>query len=131
MQNHRFFHFFAGRADAILFAALLLLALFFLAGVPAPSHETPSPAQGERFAPVHETVLPGVIASGENRGKIDINSADAALLMELDGIGETLASRIVEYREVNGPFSCPEEILNVRGIGAVRYQAIKDAICAM
>ena len=48
---------------------------------------------------------------------IDLNSATAGELMALDGIGETLAKRIVDYREANGPFSSVEELLDVRGIG--------------
>ncbi len=50
-------------------------------------------------------------------GKLCLNSATAQELEELPGIGETLAARIIEYREQNGPFSELEELDNVYGIG--------------
>lgn len=50
-------------------------------------------------------------------GMIDINAADAEELTVLPGIGETIASRIVEEREKNGPFHYPEDLLTVSGIG--------------
>ncbi len=48
---------------------------------------------------------------------ININTADEEKLMLLEGIGEALSSRIVEYRNENGYFNNVEEIMNVPGIG--------------
>ena len=42
--------------------------------------------------------------------------------MELDGIGETLASRIIEYREQHGGFDSVEELMEVKGIGEKRFE---------
>jgi competence protein ComEA len=51
-------------------------------------------------------------------GPVDLNSADAATLArELEGIGPARAKAIVEYRERNGKFRSPDELLNVKGIG--------------
>ena len=50
-------------------------------------------------------------------GKVNINTADAAQLEALDGIGPTLAQRIVAYREEHGPFADIESIMDVNGIG--------------
>ena len=61
-------------------------------------------------------------------GKININTASKEALMELDGIGETLAQRIIDYRETYGGFDSIEEIQQVSGIGDKRYAAIKDYI---
>jgi competence protein ComEA len=61
-------------------------------------------------------------------GRIDINLADAALLEMLPGIGPTIAQRIVEYREMNGPFGTIEEITQVQGIGPGKFEAIADSI---
>lgn len=60
---------------------------------------------------------------------ININTADKEELMTLDGIGEVIAERIIEYREEHGGFSSIEEIMNVKGIGEKRYENIKDHIC--
>lgn len=62
------------------------------------------------------------------RGKININSASAAELETLPGIGPTLAQRIVTYREEHGPFRSVEDIKNVPGIGEGRFGQIKDLI---
>lgn len=59
---------------------------------------------------------------------ININTADAGLLMELPGIGETYARRIVAYREENGPFEEIADIMEVSGIGEKRFSNIKDYI---
>lgn len=48
---------------------------------------------------------------------ININTAPAELLVELDGIGETKAIAIVSHRETNGPFESAEDLTSVRGIG--------------
>ena len=60
--------------------------------------------------------------------RVNINTAGAAELDELDGIGPALAERIIEYRELNGGFSSVEELINVSGIGAVTYEKIRDDI---
>ena len=51
-------------------------------------------------------------------GPVNVNTADAATLAkELDGIGPAKAAAIVEYRQKNGPFRAPEDLLKVEGIG--------------
>ena len=51
-------------------------------------------------------------------GPVDLNSADAATLArELRGVGPAKAEAIVAWREANGPFSNPEDIVLVQGIG--------------
>lgn len=64
----------------------------------------------------------------QSNGKININTADIYELMRLDGIGETYAQRIIDYRNANGPFTDIAQIKNVVGIGDKRFEAIKDAI---
>jgi|YelNatPaOPRAMG01_1025707.scaffolds.fasta_scaffold00897_2 competence protein ComEA len=60
--------------------------------------------------------------------KININYATEKELENLPGIGPSLAKRIVEYREQNGPFKDIEEIKNVKGIGDKKFEQIKDLI---
>ena len=59
---------------------------------------------------------------------LDLNSATEAELMELPGIGEELARRIVEYREANGPFSAVEDIMQVSGIGEGKFAGLEDRV---
>jgi competence protein ComEA len=79
----------------------------------------PNTAGGQALAPE---------ASEEEGGLIDLNSASEAQLDTLPGIGKTLASAIVAYRELNGPFSSVEEITNVPKIGPATYEKIRDLV---
>jgi competence protein ComEA len=80
----------------------------------------------EGASPVLSTLEPeGVTSTTE---LIDINTASSVELEELPGIGPTTAQKIVEYREQNGPFLSPEDIINVSGIGPGTYERIKDLI---
>jgi len=65
---------------------------------------------------------------GQEAQKININRAEVWLLEALPGIGETLAQRIVDYRQQNGPFRNIDELLKVDGIGDTRYEQIKHLI---
>ena len=49
-------------------------------------------------------------------------------LREIPGIGESIAGKIVKYREENGKFSCTEDIMKISGIKDKLYQKIKDMI---
>lgn len=61
-------------------------------------------------------------------GLVNINTADAAELMKLKGVGEKTAEKIIEYR-AQTPFEKPEDIMNVKGIGEKKFEDIKDHIC--
>lgn len=60
--------------------------------------------------------------------KVNINTADLATLMTLDGIGQVYAQRIIDYRNEHGPFADIADITNVPGIGTKRFEAIMDKI---
>lgn len=97
-------------------------------------------AKLESGTPVPETSAdPVALMTGENDPddipleflpgeQIDLNSATLEELERLDGIGEVLADRIIEYREENGPFTDTGEIMNVYGIGEGKYSQIEEYI---
>jgi len=60
--------------------------------------------------------------------KVNINTATAAELQTISGIGASIADRIVQYREENGAFKTVEDIMKVKGIGPKKYESIKDQI---
>lgn len=67
-------------------------------------------------------------AAGDGTEKININTADAAELMKLKGIGASRAEDIITYRENNGPFAAVEDIKKVSGIKEGVFQKIRDSI---
>lgn len=59
---------------------------------------------------------------------ININTADAALLEELPGIGPSRAEAIVQERETNGEFTSADDLTRVSGIGNATVEGLKDQI---
>lgn len=64
----------------------------------------------------------------DREGLVNINTADGAALCTLPGIGESRAGDILSYREKNGAFEKPEDIMKVPGIKDSVYQKLKDKI---
>ena len=60
--------------------------------------------------------------------KININTATAEELAQLKGIGPSHAAKIVAYREKNGPFKMPEDLMQVSGIGQKTFEANQEII---
>ena len=75
-------------------------------------------------AVVTTTDTPSATVSAAFNGRIHINSAPQSQLETLDGIGPSLAKRIVDYRDAHGGFTSTEELLEVKGIGEKLYQKI-------
>ena len=67
-------------------------------------------------------------ALAEETVKININTASADELQKLKQVGPNYAVRIIEYREKNGPFEKPEDIMNVKGIGPKTFELNKEQI---
>lgn len=61
-------------------------------------------------------------------GVISLNSATAAELTSLPGVGEATAAAIVTHREANGPFATVEQLMDVKGIGPAKFEALKDLV---
>ena len=66
--------------------------------------------------------------AGTSGGKVNLNSATAAELEALPGIGQVLAQRIVDYRTQHGPFRSVRDLLKVEGIGEKKFDSIKDHV---
>jgi competence protein ComEA len=67
-------------------------------------------------------------AADATTAKINVNTADAAELEELPGIGEVLSQAIVDYRVENGPFSSVDELEDVSGIGPSILEDVRDLV---
>ncbi len=80
------------------------------------------PAFGSGFVP--SSAAPGLV----DDGRIDLNTATAAQLEELPGIGPVLAGRIVDHRERNGPFVEIEDLLDVAGIGEAKLLELRALV---
>ena len=61
-------------------------------------------------------------------GPVNINRASVKELDALPGIGPVLAERIVKFRKINGPFSLPEDLQKVSGIGASKFAQFRSKI---
>lgn len=68
-------------------------------------------------------------SSANYSGKVNINTADTAQLQTLNGIGPSMAQRIVDYRNANGKFSSVNDLTNVSGIGDKTLAKIIENIC--
>jgi competence protein ComEA len=67
-------------------------------------------------------------ASASGGAKLSLAQASQQQLEELDGIGPTLAKRILEYRDANGGFRSLGELKEVEGIGEKRFQSLSEAV---
>jgi len=70
------------------------------------------------------TAVPGIAADG----RVNLNTADAAALDTLPGIGPATAAKILAWRERNGRFTSVEDLLDVGGIGEAKLDAIRDLV---
>ena len=61
-------------------------------------------------------------------GAVSLNSASASELTALPGVGEATAAAIVAHREANGPFTAVEQLMDVRGIGPAKFEAMRDLV---
>ncbi len=88
----------------------------------APEPEEPEEAgkQSAREEPERNIPSPGA--------PLDLNTASAAELTALPGIGPTIAGRIVAYRDETGPFTSVEELTEVEGIGEKKLEEIRDLV---
>lgn len=85
-----------------------------------------SNAGGVGSVPASSSVPVGVPTS--EAGKININTAGAAELDKLSGVGPALAERIIQYRTEHGLFAKAEDLQNVSGIGPKTYEKMASQV---
>lgn len=67
-------------------------------------------------------------AAASDAGVVSLNNASASELTALPGVGEATAAAIVAHREANGPFTAVEQLMDVRGIGPAKFEAMRDMV---
>lgn len=67
-------------------------------------------------------------SSAPQSGLISLNTAGAQELEELPGVGAATAQAIIAHREANGPFASVDALLDVKGIGPAKFEALKDLV---
>jgi competence protein ComEA len=100
-----------------LVAGILSACLVLFAAAPGRAAQPPAPAGSSS-------------AKAAPSAPVDVNTASAADLQAVPGIGKALAQRIVEFREKNGPFSDVDDLVKVRGIGEKSIERLKPYLTA-
>jgi competence protein ComEA len=100
-----------------LAAGILSVFLVLLASSPGRAAQSPAPAGSSSAKPAPSA-------------QVDVNTASAADLQAVPGIGKALAQRIVEFREKNGPFSGIDDLVKVRGIGEKSIERLRPYLIA-
>ncbi|MEI7906788.1 MAG: helix-hairpin-helix domain-containing protein [Bacteroidota bacterium] len=117
----------------------LFLSVVFLAGVAVKVYKTyivpQAPAQydytvSDSVFNARSRALSGDSASTikKQTGKIDLNAATKTELMELPGIGEAMAERILVYRKERGSIKTIGELKKIKGIGEKKFEKLKPHI---
>lgn len=91
------------------------------------------PRVGEQVAPVEGDGSAGAAGEGTQSTAtgqaVNINTAGLAELDALPGVGPATAQAIIDDREANGPFTAPEDLMRVSGIGEKKFEKLKSSIC--
>lgn len=80
------------------------------------------------FVAIAFVLASGISVLAKDDVKININKATVKELKKLKQVGTKVAEKIVDFREKNGPFKKPEDIMKVPGIGPKIFEQNKDII---
>lgn len=109
---------------------------------PLPGAELLALNQAQRLTDGQQLVVPAAAETGVGEpggqappatggtgdGPVSLNSASAAELTTLDGVGEKTAGAIIAHREATGGFTTPEQLMDVKGIGPAKFEALRDQV---
>lgn len=102
------------------------------AGGPAPKADLAGVNLAAPLQDGQQVLVPGAARAGAGGGSagghVSLGSASAEDLDGLDGIGPTLAKRIVDYRQSHGGFRTVDDLREVEGIGEKRLAALRKAL---
>lgn len=102
------------------------------AGGPTPAADLTGVNLAATLEDGQQVVVPSAVARGaagvSGQAAISLAGATVEQLEELDGIGPTLAERIVEHRQASGGLSSLDQLGEVEGIGEQRLEALKEAL---
>lgn len=113
-----------------IFCSALIAALLMMAMLWVTMHS--SPAQGEKkrllSSSVAATLQHKRMPRTMTEGAVCVNTATLQELCNLSGVGPVLAEAILWERKQGGPFSFPEDLLSVKGIGEKKWATLVEQI---
>jgi len=110
---------------ALVWGPVLLRPLGY---APSPNLQPFPPVHIPRPATARSSISSPRVAKIKPDKPVNINRADVASLQALPGIGPNLAKRIVSHRQASGLFTEPDQLMEVEGIGAKRFETLKSWI---
>lgn len=82
----------------------------------------------EEAGELPQTASQGAVQEDAGDGRVNLNTAGIEELCTLNGIGESRAQAILDYREKNGGFQSIEELMNVDGIKEKTFEKLKESV---
>jgi len=86
------------------------------------------PIRNDAVASSAEGGTPRSDSVGTGGSLIDLNTASAAELDSLPGVGPVISQRIIEYREINGPFTSIDGLAEIEGISASMVEELRPLV---